>query len=210
MRAGGWRWVEVAPDFPYGHTYGLRRLSGNEVPLTDVETTARDGLKAELDKLEAEYAQAEEFPAEVDQRLGEIETALAAFDERPLVYQGAEIARAGAFVSIDSAGAPRIERGYVRPEDEAPVAPPDEDEVADPEVALALREAIAGDPDTAFLAMLHALCLRLFYRLGPDTCLEVEAKSILFGTQVQGLGDMAYATAIDVPALPHPKCYRIS
>ncbi|WP_174302143.1 hypothetical protein [Caulobacter sp. S45] len=24
----GWKWVEVAPDFPYGHTYGLRQLCG--------------------------------------------------------------------------------------------------------------------------------------------------------------------------------------
>ena len=62
---------------------------------------------------------------------------------------------------------------------------------------LALREAVANDPDTAFLAMLHALCLKLFYRFGLDSCLEVEVKSVLFGTQIEGLGDMPYATAID-------------
>ena len=76
VRAEGWKWVEVAPDFPYGHTYGLRRLSGKEVPLTKKETKARDALKAELDKLEKKYADAEEIPEEVDARLGEIETAL--------------------------------------------------------------------------------------------------------------------------------------
>jgi ParB family chromosome partitioning protein len=37
VRTEGWKWVEVAPDFPYGHTYGLRRLSGKEVPLTKKE-----------------------------------------------------------------------------------------------------------------------------------------------------------------------------
>jgi hypothetical protein len=62
---------------------------------------------------------------------------------------------------------------------------------------LALREAVANDPGTAFLAMLHALCLKLFYRFGLDSCLEVEAKSVLFGTQIEGLGDMPYATAVD-------------
>jgi ParB family chromosome partitioning protein len=66
VRAEGWRWVEVAPDFPYGHTYGLRRLSGKEVALTKKESRARDALKAELDKLEKEYADAEEIPEEVD------------------------------------------------------------------------------------------------------------------------------------------------
>jgi ParB family chromosome partitioning protein len=39
-------------------------------------------LQAEIDGLEEAYAEADELPDEVDQRLGEIETALAAFDER--------------------------------------------------------------------------------------------------------------------------------
>ena len=78
-------------------------------------------MKAECDRLEEEYAEVDELPEEVDQRLGEIETALAAFDERPVVYDLAKIARAGVFVSIDGDGDLRIERGYVRPEDEAPV-----------------------------------------------------------------------------------------
>ena len=82
-------------------------------------------MKAEYDRLEQEYADADELPAEVDQRLGEIETALETLDERPVVYDAAEIARAGVFVSIDADGDLRIERGYVRPEDEAPVEPVD-------------------------------------------------------------------------------------
>jgi ParB family chromosome partitioning protein len=86
VRAEGWKWVEVAPDFPYGHTYGLRRLSGKEVPLTKNEAKARDALKAELDKLEKKYADAEEIPEEIDARLGEIETALREFEGRPVVY----------------------------------------------------------------------------------------------------------------------------
>ena len=80
-------------------------------------------LRAEFDRLEESYAEANEIPEEVDQRLSQIETALAAFEERPMVYDPAEISRAGAFVSIDASGALRIERGYVRPEDEPPVAP---------------------------------------------------------------------------------------
>lgn len=56
-----------------------------------------------------------------DQRLGEIETAIAAIEERPASYDPADIARAGAFVSIDGSGRLRMERGYVRPEDEAPI-----------------------------------------------------------------------------------------
>jgi ParB family chromosome partitioning protein len=247
VRAEGWKWVEVAPDFPYGHTYGLRRLSGKEVPLTKKEVKARDALKAELDKLEKTYAEAEEIPDEVDARLGEIETALGEFEERPVVYDAMEIARAGVFISIGTDGSLHVERGYVRPEDEEPLATGESEEeddagenstAAGPNGAsatsrapfsspghpatesdeedegfrplsdrlmteltahrtLALREAVANDPDTAYLAILHALCLKLYYRLGLDSCLEVDAKSVLFGSQVEGLGGMAYAAAVD-------------
>jgi ParB family chromosome partitioning protein len=130
VRAEGWKWIEIAPDFPYGHTYGLRRLSGTEVAPSEEETAARDALKVEFERLEEEYADDEEFPEEVDKRLGEIETALDAFEQRPVLYDAAEVALAGAFVSIDSAGVLRIERGFVRREDEPPVAAAAEDEQA--------------------------------------------------------------------------------
>jgi ParB family chromosome partitioning protein len=61
IRAEGWKWVEVAPEFPYGRTYGLRRLSGTEVAMTEDDVAARDALKAELDKLEETYAEAEDI-----------------------------------------------------------------------------------------------------------------------------------------------------
>ncbi|WP_020088092.1 ParB/RepB/Spo0J family partition protein [Hyphomicrobium zavarzinii] len=241
IRAEGWKWIEVAPELPYGHTYGLRRLRGREVPMTEDEVAARDAFQAEFDQLEAKYAEADEIPDEVDQRLGELETALAAFDERPVVYETDEISRAGAFVSIDSAGVLHVERGYVQPEDELPVEnedgdaegdgtkpeklsangteadPNDDSAVDDPEEdetdgvrpisdrlmteltthrTLALRDAVANDPDVAFRATLHVLCLRLFYRYGFDTCLEIEAKTVLFGN-TSGLSDTACAKAID-------------
>jgi ParB family chromosome partitioning protein len=66
IRGEGWKWVEVDPEFPYGHTYGLRRLSGTEVPITDEEQAAHDALQAEFDQLEEKYAEADEMPEEVD------------------------------------------------------------------------------------------------------------------------------------------------
>ena len=78
VRSEGWRWTEVAPDFAYGHTFGLRQLRGEAAPLTEEETAARDALRDEYDRIEAEHADAEELSEEADRRLGEIETALAA------------------------------------------------------------------------------------------------------------------------------------
>jgi ParB family chromosome partitioning protein len=119
----GWKWIEVAVDFRYGHVHHLRRLDGMQVELTAAEQATFDALTAEQAKLESEYQGADELPDEVDVRLGEIETTLATFENRPVRYDPAEISRAGAFVSVDPEGHLAVERGYVRPEDEPkPVA----------------------------------------------------------------------------------------
>ena len=240
VQAEGWKWIDAAPEFPYGHIYGLRRLRGEQVPLTDEEQATRDALQAELDGLEQQYAEADELPDEVDARLGEIETALAGFDDRPMAYDADEVARAGGFVSIDGAGNLRIERGYVRPEDEKPVeaepasdAPdsvadgadkavvvqgdaevdadpvePDEEDGLTPiserlmteltaHRTLALRRALGDNPEVAFLAALHALCLKLFYHYAQDTCLDLDVKCAGFGAQAPGLADSALADEVD-------------
>jgi ParB family transcriptional regulator, chromosome partitioning protein len=110
IRTEGWKWVEVNIDFPYGHTYGLRRIAGEQVALTDAEAATAEALRAEYDRLEQDHADADELPEGVDQRLGEIETALAALDDRPVKYDPAGVARAGAFVSIDGSGMLRVQQ----------------------------------------------------------------------------------------------------
>ncbi len=118
IAAEGWKWIEVDTDFPYGHTSGMRRLTGATVDLTDDERTEREKLRDEFDELESQYAEADELPDEVDARLGEIEDALEAFEARPMRYDADQMAHAGVFVSIRHDGQLAIERGYVRPEDE--------------------------------------------------------------------------------------------
>ena len=86
IRAEGWHWVEVAPDFPYGHTFGLRQLRGETVPFSAEEDATGRALQAEYARLEEEHAGADDLPEEVDQRLAEIEGLLAALDERPSVF----------------------------------------------------------------------------------------------------------------------------
>jgi len=122
VAAEGWKWIEVALDFPYGHTNQLRELLGVPTDLTPEEQATFDALSAEYAKLESDYEGADELPDDVDARLGEIEMALAAFENRPARYEPAEIARAGVFISIDADGGLAVDRGYVRSEDE-PTAP---------------------------------------------------------------------------------------
>ncbi|EPX80565.1 ParB/RepB/Spo0J family partition protein [Salipiger mucosus] len=123
IAAEGWKWIEVAVDFPYGHTSGMRRLAGTTIDLTDEERAEREKLRDELDALEAQYAEADELPDEVDVRLGEIEEALEAFEARPMRYDADQMARAGVYVSIRHDGQLTVERGYVRPEDERATEP---------------------------------------------------------------------------------------
>lgn len=209
IAAEGWKWISVAVEFPYGHTEGLREIEGKPVDLSPEEQAAIDALNAEQAKLESDYQDADELPDEVDQRLGEIEAALAAFEDRPMIHDPTEIVRAGVFVSIDSEGRLSVDRGYVRPEDDVPPADPDvgqdgdtqsiEGKAAgtsvqrtviavpggaiDPEDddedgtkplpdrliaeltahrTLALRDALAENPATAFQAVLHNFVLTAF------------------------------------------------
>jgi ParB family chromosome partitioning protein len=137
IAAEGWKWIEVAVSFPYGHDDGLRQLDGTPADVTADEQATIEALQAEQAKLEAEYQDADELPDEIDARLGEIEEALSAFDNRPHIFDPVEIARAGAFVSIDGDGRLLVDRGFVRPEDETPVEEPGADGDADSSAAVA-------------------------------------------------------------------------
>lgn len=138
VAAEGFKWVESFVELPYAHLYGLRRLVGEQAPLTPEQEAARDALVAEQERIEAEFEAAEELTDEADQRLGEIETALEELDNRPVVFDPAEVAIAGAIVSIGSDGRLRIDRGYVRPEDEPPMPEPE----PAPEVSEAYAHAV--------------------------------------------------------------------
>jgi len=244
LHAEGWKWIAVATDFPYGHSAGLRRLVGETTELTEEDAARFEALLTEYETLEADYAGADDLPEAVDQRLAEIEAARSMFENRPVRFDSADIARAGIFVSIDSNGALRVERGFVRPEDEVPVEPiptetdaapeaigaeipvqravitiggaptapetetPEEDGTIRPlsdrlvteltaHRTLALRDGVANDPQVAFRAVLHALCLNAFYRYAASTCLEITAKHSGFSAQAPGLAETASAKAID-------------
>ena len=150
----GWKWVEAALSFPYGHQHGLRELAGVTVDLTEEQRATREALRDEYDRLEAEYAEADELPDEIDARLGEIEQALDAIEQRPTIYDPADIAVAGVFISLDADGSLSVDRGYVRSEDERPVETegsdaPEVDGEAGQQAAPAVQRAvitIGGQP----------------------------------------------------------------
>ncbi len=240
LRAEGWKWIEVAVEFPYGHAAGLRRLTGTVAEVSAEEQARHEALCEEFDRLNEEYADADDLPEEVARRLDELGAELQSFAERPEIYDPADIARAGAFVSISNDGGLQIARGYVRREDEVPAegAPDgsqgtpagsaarpiiitvggdagspdaeagDEDDGIKPlserlvteltaHRTLALRDALAGDPEIAFVAAIHAFCLKAFYHSAVDSCLEIDARSTAFLHQAPGLAECDAAKAIE-------------
>ena len=143
--AEGWKWVEAAVDLPYGCERGKRRIVGTTVPLTDDEQARRDVLVEEYDRIGDDYGDGSDLPDEVDARLTEIDAELTALNSRPTVYDPDDMVRAGVFISLTHDGRLRIDRGYVRPEDE-PVAEGQNDGAheANPDVSDGPTVTVAG------------------------------------------------------------------
>jgi len=119
----GWKWIAVAVDFPYDYDDDMRVIDGDQPEMTEEDEAKLVSLRDEAEALEEEWSGAGEVPDDVDARVTAIDEEISAIVSRPLVYQPAEMARAGVFVSIDVDGSLHIERGFVRPEDE-PVEEP--------------------------------------------------------------------------------------
>lgn len=75
-------------------------------------------LEAEGEEIDREWSEAEEVPDDIHARVDAINAEYAAIEKRPLTFAPEEIAIAGVFVSLERDGSIRIDRGYVRPEDE--------------------------------------------------------------------------------------------
>lgn len=246
LLAEGWKWVETALSFPYGHTSGLRRVSPAEVSADEQDTLKIEALRAEYDRLQADHEGDDDLSEEVDARLAAIEGEIEAFEAKCLVFTPEVKATAGVFVSLGYDGSLNVERGLVRPENvqeepnaerRAPAAGEDdahetsggvgedhsfrpfepaagpsqqpEDEDPDRPISdrlmlelttvrrLALRDVLADDPDAAFLAVLHAMVLKLFYATyRVDTCLELQARTTDTDRSIEGLDAFAPAASM--------------
>lgn len=229
LRAEGWKWVEAAIDLPYGCENGKRRISGQTVALTADEQATLQALGARHDALGEEYGDVIELPEEIEAALASIEAEIAALTCRPVVYQPADMARAGVFVSLAHNGKLRIDRGYVLPADEDrgsehdvqssdnPAAPgPCETSghgsEADKGTAralperlvseltaartVAIRDTLAQAPHTAFLALLHALCLSAFRFNTRTGCVEIAVTQVWLGTVAPSLRETVWSIRI--------------
>lgn len=115
VRAEGWKWVQVTPEFAYQQSSEYRRIHAEPVPLTNRQQETLDKLQEEYEKVNDAWNNAddEEAPA----RLDELEKLIAEFEDREGVWTSEQLSMAGAVVFIDHQGKVKIERGFLRPED---------------------------------------------------------------------------------------------
>lgn len=114
--AEGWKWTEPHLDFPHAH--GMRRTYPHPVELSADDQTALQAVQAEFDRLTEQHQSAEELPDEVDARFGELEIKIDQLEAKRQAYDPGDVARGGAFVILNHDGTTRIERGFIRPEDD--------------------------------------------------------------------------------------------
>jgi ParB family transcriptional regulator, chromosome partitioning protein len=103
----------------------MRRVYPEAVPLGANEQAKLNARQANFDELAENGEESPEVSAELDRLQAEIE----ALTEREQ-YSAEDIARAGAFISLRHNGEPRIERGFVRKEDDEDDSPTAESDAA--------------------------------------------------------------------------------
>lgn len=127
--AEGWKWASAHLAYPHGH--GCSRIWEEPVTRPPEVQAQLDALIAEREALIEQWAQADDLPAEVEARFSEIDQAQAGLGQ-DFAYDPEAVARAGVIVVLGHDGEVRIDRGFVRPEDE-PLPEPEADEEADEE-----------------------------------------------------------------------------
>jgi ParB family chromosome partitioning protein len=209
IRAEGWAWVTVAPEFDHRATADMRRVYPVKPEIDDDTQQQIDALGAEYDAL-ADQIESSDDTGDAEQRLAALEAAIEKLEGDPAFDQAA-IAVGGAFLSLGYDGNIRIERGYIRKADEATVrrAGDNEQPVADAEDALsekliaeltayrtaALREAVAADSGAAFLAVVHVFATQTFYHAGKMSCLDIGLRSSPLSRHAPGIDDTALGQA---------------
>jgi len=118
VRAEGWRWVAIGADAQAG-AWRCRRVWPRKAAPMPEDDARRTELASRYDELAAEYnGSADDLPEEVAAELDAIEAGLAALEAREDVWQPGDVSVAGAVLTLAADGGLRVERGFVRPEDE--------------------------------------------------------------------------------------------
>lgn len=112
VRAEGWAWTTVTPEFDFRAAKDMRRVYPAEPELNGKAARRMKKLATEYDELVA-IAENEEMTEALQARFDQLEANIEALKGHP-VYDLADIAAGGAFVSLGIEGGVRVERGFIR------------------------------------------------------------------------------------------------
>jgi ParB family transcriptional regulator, chromosome partitioning protein len=205
VAAEGWRWVVAEPEFDHEACAAMRRVFAKPVPLSKIERKRLHKLQVRYHALCDKYPDGD-IPADTAAKLGRIEAAIEAL--RKDEYRTQDIALAGAFVTLAADGSVRVERGFVRAEDEPKSKAKAEDQerrgqgpdglapVSEKLVAeltayrtSALRNELAQHPGTALIALVHGMALNTFFPGSEASCLEITPTSAWLSGHAPGIDE---------------------
>jgi ParB family transcriptional regulator, chromosome partitioning protein len=202
VAAEGWRWVMAEPERDHEASAGMRRVFAKPVPLSKAERKRLHKLDARYKALFDKYPDGD-VPPEAAAKMERIEAAVEALQKAE--YKPQDVARAGAFVTLDREGGVRIERGFVRPENEPHSkaakkqagksvedgpAPLSERLVADltAQRTAALRNELAIRPDVALIAAVYTLAAATFFAgTSGLSCLHIVPRTMPLAVHAQGI-----------------------
>jgi len=144
VRAEGWQWVEARLEFPYDH--GMRRFYPQHVELSEQDQELLDALRAELETLEERHDAGEELTEAEEARYDELDAEVGQLIERQRAYDPVLMARGGVVVSLGRDGRARVERGFIRAEDERDSGARRDDDVSVPREEASVVKDEEGSP----------------------------------------------------------------
>ncbi len=199
IRAEGWKWIEIGPDLDYAALRSFYRIYPQAPPLAPERQAELGSLTAEYETLIEEYG--EDAPEPQCAKVVSLAERIEALSPSERVWSPESIARAGVMLGIGHAGQLVVERGLVRREDATHAEQgdgnpgrrrrprsADSGEAGDLSAALiedltaqrtaALRAVLAGNPDVALAAIVHAMALALFYdHRNSKSCLSLRIET---------------------------------
>lgn len=205
----GWKWVEADIVFDGSRTADMRRVYPVAVKLSAADKKRLKKLQVRHDALLDKHG--DDLPEAAQVQYDRIEQAIAELQRYD--YKPADIACAGAIVTLAHDGGVRTERGFVRAEDEPKkkAAKPEEaaGEAPQPKAlsdklvadltahrTAALRNELALAPSLALQATVHALAQATFYRGQAASCLNLSCNSALLASHAEGIDDTVAGKAI--------------
>jgi ParB family transcriptional regulator, chromosome partitioning protein len=181
VRAEGWKWVEIVPEMPWEVLATYSHVYPTKAELSDEQQAELYRLSSEYDELaELIEAGAEENGGNVDAeaKIQAIQDQITAISERVNTFGAEALESAGCIITLSQKAEIRIERGLVRPEDQAQSADNGEFVAAykaplthsaklledlTAQKTAAIRVKLVNRPDIALCAIVHAMLLKVAY-----------------------------------------------